>query len=234
MNLAPTFPSSPGHLPHPPTPGLAGGSRRARDLRLRVAMLAALVAAVGVGGASAQSGNPFDDAGGNGRGGTERAGNQRGGNEGGGGGNPFDTAAGRSTPPAGPAAALANTPQVTTFKQYHFTDAGNNNMVAMTILAPNDWEKEGELTRLSNQYYNSPLALDVKFTAPDGRSARFLPSFSFEFSSPQENQKYKKFSPTANGNLFYPLPQSPGAGSPTWPSSSPPRASPTSASSRKR
>jgi hypothetical protein len=154
---------------------------------------AALTLALGLAPATwGQSGNPFDDAGG-----PPAA------------GNPFDSgpASGgpaRAVNSAGPAAAVR-------FREHKFTDPGLHNMVAMTILAPSDWKMEGELMRLPVQYYNSPLAFDVKFTAPDGRQARFLPSMSFEFGSPQNNQRFQKLSPTQSGNLFYPLPESPGS-----------------------
>ena len=184
-------------------PSVVTPSTRRPGLRRRLAPGVALLAlTLPTPDLSAQSGNPFDDAPA-----------QRGGSGGGGGGNPFDTVGGSSAPaPAQTSAPISQNARTVTFRQHRLTDPGfNQPMVAMTILAPSDWEMEGGLQRSGPQYYNSPLLLDVKFTAPDGRAARFMPTMNFEFGSPQQNDQHQKFSPTQGGNFFYPLPQSPGS-----------------------
>jgi len=117
-------------------------------------------------------------------------------------------------PNPNPAAAAdsASTPAPTVFAQHHITDPEYNHMVAMTVLYPEAWKVEGGITRLPPAYYNVSLLTDIKFTAPDGRQAHFFPSMSFEFGGqPMPGQPSPQlFSPTANGNMYFPLPETPG------------------------
>ncbi|MBI1176699.1 hypothetical protein GC207_04585 [bacterium] len=95
------------------------------------------------------------------------------------------------------------------FKEHKLTDPGMNNMVASTILVPEDWKAEGGLKRMPPPFYSMPVMADIKFIAPDGRQAHFFPSLAFEFDRSHPGQLMQ---PTLNGNLYMPLPQSPG----TW------------------
>ena len=134
----------------------------------------------------------------------------------GGGDNPFDT--GPAPRPAtrnanaNAANAPANAPGTTTYRQHRVIDKQGfeQPMVAATVLVPTDWNVEGGLEWLP-QLTNMSIAFDLKLTAPDGRQARFLPSFSFEFGNAQQNQQFQKMTPTGNGNLFFPIPETPGA-----------------------
>ncbi len=95
---------------------------------------------------------------------------------------------------------------VIVFKEHKVTDPGMNNAVISTILVPEGWKVEGGATR--TQLFNMPVLIDVGITAPDGRTAHFFPSLSFEF-----NNQYgggQKMQPLQSGNLYYPLPNSPG------------------------
>lgn len=96
----------------------------------------------------------------------------------------------------------------TVFREHKITDPGMNNIVATTVLIPEGWDVEGGMTRPSPQFYNMPVMLDVRFTAPDGRQVRQYPTHRFEFNNqnPQE-----LFSPTMGGNMYLPLYESPGA-----------------------
>jgi len=94
------------------------------------------------------------------------------------------------------------------FKEHKITDPGMNNIVASTVLVPEDWKVEGGLNRPSPQLYSIPVLVDIKFTAPDGRQAHFFPSLVFDFDL---NQPGQVLQPTLKGNLNMPLPQSPGA-----------------------
>ncbi len=93
------------------------------------------------------------------------------------------------------------------FREHKLTDPEMNNMVASTILVPEGWTVEGGLQRSPPQLYSMPVMVDVKFIAPDGRQARFFPSFIFEFN---HNQPGQILQPTLQGNLYFPLPGSPG------------------------
>lgn len=101
----------------------------------------------------------------------------------------------------------ATTPGVVVLKEHRITDPGMNNMLISTLLIPEGWEVKGGATRTANQLFNMPVLLDLTVTAPDGRSARFFPSFSFEFNHRSPGQMLK---PTQSGNLYFPLPDSPG------------------------
>lgn len=96
----------------------------------------------------------------------------------------------------------------TIFKEHKLTDPELNNMVASTFLIPEDWKAAGELKRTPPQLYSIPVMVDVKFTAPDGRQAHFFPGLVFEFNHSQPGPLLQ---PTLQGNLYLPLPQSPGA-----------------------
>ena len=110
--------------------------------------------------------------------------------------------------PASSAEAPAPPPAAgsTVFREHKITDPGMNDLVAATVLVPEGWAVEGGLTRNPPQLYSMPVAVDVKFTAPDGRRVRFFPSLSFEFGG----QGGQPFSATLGGNLYLPLPASPG------------------------
>jgi len=107
----------------------------------------------------------------------------------------------------GGSAAVSSPLTPTVFREYHVTDPGLNNMVASTVLVPEKWQVEGGITRPAPQYYTMPILNDIKFIAPNGRQAHFFPSLSFEFNAQQHAEP---FSPTLNGNMVYPLPESPG------------------------
>lgn len=96
----------------------------------------------------------------------------------------------------------------TIFKEHQITDPGMNNIVASTVLVPEDWTVEGGLNRPSAQLYSIPVMVDIKFTAPDGRQAHFFPSLVFDFD---HNQPGQVLQPTMQGNLYMPMPESPGA-----------------------
>ncbi len=116
------------------------------------------------------------------------------------------TAQESAPPPTAPPAAA--TEGSTVFREHAITDPGLNGMVAATVLVPEGWRIEGGLTRNPPQLYSMPVAVDLRFTAPDGRRARFFPVLSFEFNV---HQPAAPLSPTLGGNLYLPLPQSPGA-----------------------
>ncbi len=101
----------------------------------------------------------------------------------------------------------AKTAGVVVMKEHRITDPGMNNMLISTLLIPEGWEKKGGATRPINQLFNMPVIIDFTVTAPDGRTARFFPSFSFEFNHRSPGQTLK---PTQRGNLYFPLPDSPG------------------------
>lgn len=92
-------------------------------------------------------------------------------------------------------------------REHHLRDPGMNNMVASTFLVPDGWTVEGGVTRSSNQLYNMPVLSDVKVAAEDGRAVHFFPSLSFEFNFASPGQPLQ---PTLGGNLYLPLPESPG------------------------
>lgn len=92
-------------------------------------------------------------------------------------------------------------------REHPLRDPGMNNVVASTVLVPEGWTLEGGLTRPSNQLYNMPVVADVKITAPDGRAVHFFPSLSFEFNHASGGQPMQV---TLMGNLYMPLPESPG------------------------
>ncbi|MBB6429470.1 hypothetical protein [Algisphaera agarilytica] len=112
------------------------------------------------------------------------------------------------SPAASAPASNANTPTV--FRKHQVTDPGLNGMVAKTILVPEDWKIEGGITRGSNMMWNNPFFHDVMYSAPDGRQLHFFPSLAFEFSAQAMQQGAQLFQPI-NGNLFYPLPETPGS-----------------------
>jgi len=101
-----------------------------------------------------------------------------------------------------------NPKRTTVFREHRITDQGLNDMVASTVLVPESWTIEGGITRPAPQFYSMPVLLDIKFIAPDGRQARQFPSYMFEFNNQQPGAP---FSPTLNGNMYMPLPDSPGA-----------------------
>ena len=107
-------------------------------------------------------------------------------------------------------AATANTQAsgAVVFKEHHLTDPGMNNMRICTLLVPEDWEIKGGASRTGGMLYNMPVLVDLVVTAPDGRSARFFPSLSFEFNHQSQGQKLQ---PLQTGNIYFPLPESPGA-----------------------
>jgi len=96
----------------------------------------------------------------------------------------------------------------TVFKEHQITDPGMNNIVATTVLVPEGWQVEGGMTRPAPQFFNMPVMLDIKFTAPDGRQVRQFPTYRFEYNyqRPQEH-----FSPTMSGNMYLPLFESMGS-----------------------
>ena len=100
-----------------------------------------------------------------------------------------------------------NGSQPTIFRAYQLKDPGMNNITASTILYPEGWEVEGGLVRTGPRYFNVPFIVDLKFTAPDGRQAHFMPSMSFEFD---HNNPGQEFTPTNGGSFYLPLPESPG------------------------
>lgn len=108
---------------------------------------------------------------------------------------------------AAPSGAAPSGGQATVFREHQMIDP-EMKIVASTVLVPEGWTAEGGMTRLNAQYYSMPFMVDLKFTAPDGRQAHFLPSFAFEFNAQQPGQM---FAPTGDGNMTMPLPDSPGA-----------------------
>ncbi len=92
-------------------------------------------------------------------------------------------------------------------REHPLHDPGMNNIVASTVLVPEGWKLEGGIIRPSNQLYNMPVISDVTISAPDGRAVRFFPSLSFEFNHASPGQAMQ---PTPGGNLYLPLPESPG------------------------
>jgi hypothetical protein len=94
------------------------------------------------------------------------------------------------------------------FRQHLLRDPGLDNMPAVSVLAPAGFKVEGGMTRPANQYYSTPVLVDVKFVASDGRQARIMPSFIFEFDY---RQPQEPLSPTLNGNMYFPLPESASA-----------------------
>ncbi|MEM9418212.1 MAG: hypothetical protein AAGA25_04025 [Planctomycetota bacterium] len=113
-----------------------------------------------------------------------------------------------SVPAPEAAAPAANAPTV--FRKHQVTDPGMNGILASSMLYPETWTVEGGITRGSNMMWNNPLFLDLTFVAPDGRRLHFFPNMSFEFSSQAMQQGAQLFQPI-NGNLYYPLPQTPGS-----------------------
>jgi len=109
---------------------------------------------------------------------------------------------------SGTADGAAASSGATVFREHRIVDPGLNDMVATTVLVPKGWDVEGGITRPAPQYYSMPVLLDVKFVAPDGRQARHFPGYVFEFSN---QQPAEPFSPTMDGNMYLPLPESPGA-----------------------
>lgn len=112
------------------------------------------------------------------------------------------------SPPSGTSDGAAASSGATVFREHRIVDPGLNDMVATTVLVPKGWEVEGGITRPAPQYYSMPVLLDVKFVAPDGRQARQFPGYVFEFNN---QQPAEPFSPTMDGNMYLPLPESPGA-----------------------
>jgi hypothetical protein len=111
--------------------------------------------------------------------------------------------------PGSPNSAEASPSQsATVFQEHKITDPGMNNIVATTVLVPEGWEVEGGMTRPAPQFFNMPVMLDIKFTAPDGRRVRQFPGFRFEFNHQNPQQL---LSPTMSGNMYMPLYQSAGA-----------------------
>ena len=94
----------------------------------------------------------------------------------------------------------------TVFREHRLTDPGMNGQVAATLLVPEGWQVQGGLSR-SNQLYSMPVIADVKVTAPDGRQVRFYPSLTFDFNHASPRAPLQ---PTLDGNLYLPLPESPG------------------------
>ena len=92
-------------------------------------------------------------------------------------------------------------------REHPLHDPGMNNIVASTVLVPEGWVLEGGVIRPSSQLYNMPVVSDVKISAPDGRAVHFFPGYSFEFNHASAGQAMQ---PTLGGNLYLPLPESPG------------------------
>ena len=99
-------------------------------------------------------------------------------------------------------------PRPTVFREHPIHDSGQ---LALTLLVPETWEVEGGITRPPNQYYSTPILTDIKVTAPDGRQAHFFPNLSFEFTAQAQAQGAQLFQPFGDGNMYHPLPESPGA-----------------------
>ena len=156
--------------------------------------------------------NPFDQGGYTGRQSTgnswSTSGGASGGNSGGGGANPFDTPNASNTNRA-QNVATQTAPRPTIFRKHQVTDPNHNGMVANTVLVPENWKVEGGITPGSNQLWYNPFFHDVKYIAPDGRQLHFFPSLSFEFTAQAMHQGAQLFQPI-NGNLYYPLPETPG------------------------
>lgn len=107
-------------------------------------------------------------------------------------------------PPASGSARL----RPTVFREHPIRDGGQ---LAMTLLVPETWKVEGGITRSANHYYSTPILTDIKIAAPDGRQAHFFPSLSFEFTAQAQAQGAQLFAPIGDGNMYYPLPETPGA-----------------------
>ncbi|MGE3926388.1 MAG: hypothetical protein AB7G13_25975 [Lautropia sp.] len=95
----------------------------------------------------------------------------------------------------------------TLFREHRLTDPGMHGAVASTLLVPEGWHVEGGLSRPSDRLYSMPVVADVKVTAPDRRQVRFYPSLSFDFDHASPGVPLQ---PTLGGNLYLPLPDSPG------------------------
>ncbi|MFA7554162.1 MAG: hypothetical protein WCY88_07925 [Spongiibacteraceae bacterium] len=95
------------------------------------------------------------------------------------------------------------------FREHTITDSGMNNIVISTVLVPEGWTLKGGATRTGGGLFNMPVLIDVAITAPDERGIHFFPSLSFEFNYQQGNIA-NKLQPLQTGNLYYPLPESPG------------------------
>jgi len=107
----------------------------------------------------------------------------------------------------GPTQPAATSRRPIVFREHKVTDPGMNNMVVSTLLVPEGWKVEGGVTRTGPALFNMPVMIQLGITAPDGRTASFMPSFSFEFNHQSQGQKLQ---PTQAGNLYYPLPESVG------------------------
>ncbi len=111
---------------------------------------------------------------------------------------------------AAPTPASKATPRpkgAVVMREHLLRDPGMNNTVANIVLVPQGWTLEGGITRPSNQLYNMPVVTDVIISAPDGRAVHFFPSLNFEFNHRSRGQPMQ---PTLGGNLYLPLPESPG------------------------
>ena len=75
------------------------------------------------------------------------------------------------------------------------------------MLVPQGRTVKGGFTRPSSQLYNMPVVADVKISAPDGRAVHIFPSLNFESNHRSPGQPMQ---PTLGGNLYLPLPESPG------------------------
>ena len=104
-------------------------------------------------------------------------------------------------------APSGNTPTV--FRKHEVTDP-KYGIVASSMLYPETWKADGGITRGSDQLWFNPIFLDLKFVAPDGRRLHFFPAMSFEFSAQAMQQGAQPFQIALNGNIYHPLPESPG------------------------
>lgn len=93
-------------------------------------------------------------------------------------------------------------------RKHSITDPGMNNAVANTILIPKGWTTEGGMIRPAPQLYSMPVLVDFKVKAPDGRQIHFFPSLIFQFDF--ANGGGQNMQPTLEGNIYLPLPESPG------------------------
>lgn len=108
---------------------------------------------------------------------------------------------------AGPSGGADRPNGAVVMREHPLRDPGMNNAVATVVLVPDGWTLEGGLSRPSDRLYNMPVIADVKISAPDGRAVHFFPSLSFEFNQQSPGQPMQ---PTLGGNLYLPLPESPG------------------------
>lgn len=115
-------------------------------------------------------------------------------------------ASSHSTPRAS-AAASSLPDNAVVMRMHKITDPGMNNAVASTLLVPEGWTTEGGLNRPDNKFYSMPVMVDFKVQAPDGRGIHFFPSLIFQFDHTKGGEN---FSPTLDGNITLPLPESPG------------------------